>query len=80
MNPKALKLEEAATGCAQQKGVFKNFAKLTGKHPGLSLFLSIVAGLKPAKIKAPTQVFSCQFYEIFENAFIIENFRVTAFE
>ena len=42
----------------------ENFAKLTGKH-----FCS-----------SPTQVSSCQFYEIFENTFFTEHFRVTAFD
>ena len=40
-----------------QEGLFKNFAKLTGKH--LSLFLNKVATL--------AQVFSCEFYGIFKN-------------
>ena len=64
VNPEALKLEEAATGGVQQKGVLENFAKLTAKH------------LCPSR----THVFSCQFYEIFENTFFTERFRVTPFD
>ena len=30
--------------------------------------------------KTPTQVFFCQFYEIFENTFFTEYFPATAFE
>ena len=55
-------LEEFNKKCA-----FKNFEKLTGEHLRGSLFFNNVAGLRPAKIKTPAQVFSCQFYEIFEN-------------
>ena len=47
-----------------KKNVLENFAKFTGKH-----FCS-----------SPTQVSSCQFYEIFENTFFTEHFRVTAFD
>ena len=57
-----------------KKGVFKNFAKLTGKHLWRSLFLNNIAGLRPAKIITPTQVFSSQFYEIFENTFFTVHF------
>ena len=38
---------------------------------------------RPAKIKAPTQVFSCQFHKIFENTFFTvftDHLPATAFE
>ena len=46
-----------------KKIVFENFAKLTERHLCL----------------CPTQVFSRQFYETFENTFFTEHFRATAF-
>ena len=48
-----------------------------------SLSFNNVAGLRPAallKKRTPTQVFSCQLYDIFENIFFTEHFRVTAFD
>ena len=47
-----------------KEGFLENFEKLTGKH------------LCPS----PTQVFSCQFYKIFENTFFTEHFRVNTFD
>ena len=42
-----------------------------GKHPYCNLFFNKVAGLRPATLpkKIPTQVFSCEYYEIFKNSF-----------
>ena len=42
-----------------KKGVLKNFAKFTGKHLHQSLFFDTL-----------TQLFSCEFYEIFKNIFL----------
>ena len=67
-------VEEGATGGVQGKSGL-NFTKMTGKHMYPSFCFKNVAGLRP---KTPTQVFSCQLYEIFENIFFIEHFRVTA--
>ena len=50
-----------------KKDVFKNFAKLTGKHLCRSLFFE--------KVETPTQVFFCKLYKIFKNTFFKE--RVT---
>ena len=36
--------------CSVRKGVFRNFAKLTGKHLCLKLFLNKVLGLRPATL------------------------------
>ena len=36
--------------CSVRKGVFRNFAKFTGKHLCQSLFLNKVAGLRPATL------------------------------
>ena len=41
------------SSCAEgfcKKGVLRNFAKFTGKHLCLSLFLNKVAGLRPAPL------------------------------
>ena len=47
-----------------------------------SLFFNNVAGLRSAALlkKSPTQVSSCQFYEVFESTFFTEYFRMTADE
>ena len=55
-----------------EKGVLRNFEKLTGKHLCQSLFLSKVAALRPAallKQNTLTKVFSCEFCEISRNSF-----------
>ena len=73
-------VKEGATGGVQEKSGL-NFTKMTGKHMYPSFCFNNVAGLRPAtllKRRTPTQVFSCQLYEIFENIFFIEHFRVTA--
>ena len=48
-----------------EKGVLKNFAKLTGKHLCQSLFFDNV-------VETLAQVFSCEFFEMFKNNFLIE--------
>ena len=48
-----------------------------------SLFLNKVARLRPAtllKKETLAQVFSCEFCEIFKNAFFIERLRATTSE
>ena len=63
-----------------EKGVFKNFAKLTETHLWRSLFYNNVFNvfLITSFLKTPTQVFFCQFYEIFQNTFFTEYFGATA--
>ena len=51
-------------GCSIKKSFIENSAKLTENH------------LRPSS----TRVFYCQFYEIFENTFLTELFRATAFD
>ena len=48
-----------------EKGVLENFSKFTGKNLNRSLFFNKVGG----------QVYSCEFREIFKNAFFIEHLR-----
>ena len=50
-----------------KKGVLKNFAKFTGKHQVPEFFLNKVAGLslKVYSKETLTQIFSCEFCEIF---------------
>ena len=52
-----------------KKGVFRNFAKLTGKHLCQSLFFNEVVGQACNFIKKETlaQMFSCEFCEISNN-------------
>ena len=59
-----------------KKGVLRNFAKFTGKHLCQSLFLNIVAGLRPAtllKKETLAQVFSCEFCEFSKNTFFTKH-------
>ena len=53
-----------------KKEVLKNFTKLTGKHLCWSLF----------KKEALTQVFSCEFCEVFKNTFFYRAPPVAASE
>ena len=55
-----------------QKGTINNFVKFTGKHLCQSLFIN--RGCRPQacifnKKETPTQVFSCEFFEIFDITF-----------
>ena len=40
-------IEAATGGVLLRKGVFRNFAKFTGKHPSQGLYFNKVAGLRP---------------------------------
>ena len=63
-----------------QKGVLRNFTKLTGKHLYQSLFFNKVAGLRPTtfiKKETTAQVFSCELCEISKNTFFIEHLCTT---
>ena len=65
-----------------KRGVFKDIAKCTGKHLCWSLIFNNNTVLRPAtllKIETPTQVFSCEFCEIFKSAFNVGQLRTTAF-
>ena len=53
-------------------GVLRNFAKSTGKYLCQSLFLNFI------KKETLTQVFFCDFCEIFKNTFLTEHLRPTA--
>ena len=53
------------------KGVLKNFANFSGKHLRCSHFLIKQRVFWPATLlkKSPTQVLSCEYFEIFKNAY-----------
>ena len=57
-----------------KKGVLRNYAKFKGKHLWQSLFFNKVAGEVCDYIKKETlaQVFSCEYFQIFKNAFFYE--------
>ena len=63
-----------------KKEFLRIFAKFTGKkHLYQSLFLNEAAGLRPEacnfiKKETRAQVFSCEFWEIFNNTFSYRNF------
>ena len=65
-----------------KKGVFKNFAKFTGKYLCQSLFLHKNAGLPQTcnffKKEALAQVFSCEFCKVFRNNFFYRTTPVAA--
>ena len=53
-----------------KKGVLKKSIKFTGKHLYQSLFFNKVAGLRHfIKKETPTQMFFCEFCEIFKSTF-----------
>ena len=73
--------QKQSPGVLYKTSVLKNFAKFIGKHLCRSLFFNKVADLKPAtllKKETPTQVFSCEFCEIFKNTFPTEHFQAAA--
>ena len=59
------------------QSVLKNFSNFTGKKtPFLESLFNKVAGLKACIFnnkETPTQVFSCEYCEIFKNSFFIEH-------
>ena len=66
-----------------KKGVYRNFAKCTGKHLCQSFFFNKVAGLSPEscnfiKKETLTKVFSCEFCETSQNTFFTEPLWTTA--
>ena len=58
-------------GCSVKKGVLKNFEIFTGKHRGLKTCNFF-------KKRPPTQVFSCEYCEIFKNTYFEKHLRTTA--
>ena len=67
--------------CSIKIDVPKNFAKFSGKHLCQSLFFNKVTGLRFAtllKKETLAQVFSCDFCEIFKNAFFAKHLLMTA--
>ena len=54
--------------CSMKKGVLKNYAIFTGKHPCQSFFLSC----NFIKNETLIQRYSCEFCEIFKNTFFTE--------
>ena len=60
-----------------KKGVLKNFVQFTGKHLYQSLFFNEVACVASNFIKKETrsQVFSCEFCEIFQKTYFEEHLQ-----
>ena len=58
-------------------GVLKNFVIFTGKHLRWSLFCIKQQAFRPATLmkQTPSQVVSCEYYEIFKNKFFIEHLQ-----
>ena len=60
----------------RKKGVHKNFTIFTRQHLCWSLFG--VFGVNFIKKKTPTQIFSCEYYEIFKKIYFKEPVGTTA--
>ena len=61
-----------------KEGVFRNFAKFTGKHPCKSLFLNKVSALKPAtslKKRLWHKCFPVNFAKFLRTPFLTEHLR-----
>ena len=56
--------------CSLKKGVLENFAKFIGKHLCQGLFFNKVEAFNFIKKETLTQVFSCEFCEVFNNTFL----------
>ena len=61
-----------------EKGVLKNFAKLTGKHVSQSLSFNKDVAWNFIKKENLAQMFSCEFCEIFKNTFLRKHLLETA--
>ena len=64
--------------CFVRKGVFRNFAKFTGKHLCQSLLFNKIAGLRPAtlfKMRLQHRYFSADIAKILRTAFFMEYLR-----
>ena len=73
--------EVAIGGVLSEEMFLKIFAKFKEKHLCQSLVFNKVAGLRPAtllKKKTLSQVFSCEFCEIYKNTFSTEDLVATA--
>ena len=67
--------------CSVQKAVLKNFTIFTGIHLCRSLFLIKLQVFRPATLlkETPTQVFFCEYCEIFKSTYFEKHLRTTAF-
>ena len=69
--------EAVVAKCFVKNNILRNFAKFTGKRLCQSLFFNKVCSF--VKKENQAQVFSCEFYEIFENTFSYRTPPVAAF-
>ena len=61
-------------------GVFKNFANFTWKHLRWGLFFTKLQVFRPATFlkETPTQMFSCEIWEILNNTYFEEHLWTAA--
>ena len=73
-------IEAITRGFLCQKAIFKHLAILTGKHLYWSLFLIKLQTFRLATLlrRDPTQVFSCEYYQIFKKLYFEEHRRTAA--
>ena len=67
--------------CSVRKGVFRNFAKLTGNHLCQSLVFNKVAGLKPATLLKKGlwhRCFPVNFAKLLRTPFFAKHFQANA--
>ena len=64
-----------------KKDVLKSFTIFTGKHLCWSLFLITLQAFRLETLLkgTPTQVFSCEYCEIFKNSYFEEHLRMATF-
>ena len=77
MNLRDAKLRSSCPEVFYKTGVFRNFAKYTGKHLCQKFFFNKVAGLTCNVIERESlaQVLSCEFCEVSKNKFFTEQLR-----
>ena len=61
-----------------KKGALKNFLIFTEKTPVLFFFLIKLQAFRLYQKETPTQVFSCEYCEIFKSNYFEEHLRMTA--
>ena len=66
--------------CSTKKAILKNFEIFTRKHLCWSFFLIKLQNFRPVTLskETPTQVFSCEYYNIFKNTYFEKHLPTAA--
>ena len=75
-----IRLRSSHLRCSIIKAVLKNFAIFTGKYLCWSFFLIKLQDSRPITLlkETPTQVFSCEYYNIFKNTYFEKHLPTAA--